>query len=46
MSIGAKRLRVQLLEIFGKAIRIESEYGVGEGLRLDYYLPDYKLGVE
>lgn len=46
MSIGANRLRTQLLSIFGDASRIEPEYQVGESLRLDYYLPDYKLGFE
>jgi hypothetical protein len=46
MSIGADLLRIQLLNIFGSGLRIEPEFQVGESLRLDYYLPDYKLGIE
>lgn len=45
MSKGSQALYGQLLEMFGGA-RIEPEYCVGESLRLDFYLPDHKLGFE
>lgn len=46
MSIGSTKIRALLLEFYGANIRIEEEYQVGESLRLDYYLPDYHLGIE
>lgn len=46
MSEGSKKIHLLLLEVLGDNIRIDFEYCVGENLRLDFYLPDYKLGVE
>jgi hypothetical protein len=46
MSIGSTKIRTLLLEFYGPNIRIEEEFQVGESLRLDYYLPDYHLGIE
>ena len=45
MSKGSEQLKSLVLELYGD-IRIEAEYVVGENLRLDFYLPNYKLGLE
>lgn len=36
----------QLINIFGIDLRIQSEFYLGEGLRLDFYLVDYGIGIE
>lgn len=46
MSKGALKLRQLLLEIFGDGVRLEEEHHVGENLRLDFFLPDYKVATE
>lgn len=45
ISKGAKGLLVILREVFPHQ-KILTEYHVGEGLRLDYYLPSLQIGVE
>ena len=46
LSKGAKKLKELLFDIFGKHVRLFEEYHLGEGLRLDFYLPDFYLGFE
>lgn len=46
MSAGSTKLLQLLLNIFGSEVKVFPEYSVGEALRLDFYLPDYKLGWE
>ena len=46
MSKGSEELEALLKQVFGDAVRIVYEYHVGESLRLDFYLPDYHLGLE
>lgn len=45
MSKGSEQLKSLVLELYGD-VRIDPEYVVGENLRLDFYLPNYKLGLE
>ena len=45
MSKLAQEVLKWLREVYGQ-IRILEEFQVGEGLRLDFYLPELKLGIE
>ena len=46
MSSGAQALKDLLFSIYGKNVRLVEELGLGERLRLDFFLPDYGLGFE
>jgi len=46
LSKGAKKLRSLIFEIYGEDVRLVEEQHLGEGLRLDFHLPDYGLGFE
>lgn len=46
LSKGAQKLEDYLREIFGHNIPILREYPVGDRLRLDFYIPDLKIGFE
>lgn len=45
MSTGSQNLKKILIQLY-KDTPIEEEYHVGESLRLDFYLPQMKLGFE
>jgi very-short-patch-repair endonuclease len=44
-SLGALVLQAELEKMF-PGFRIEAEYGIGERLRLDFYIPDLKVAFE
>ena len=46
MSLGADELLSILKEIYGRDLKVISEYHIGKRLRLDYYLPAYGLAFE
>jgi len=46
MSKLSEQVKDLILNIFGIDVKIQSEFHLGEGLRLDFYLPDYGLGIE
>ena len=46
MSKGADQLRDIIKQIYGEQVKIKDEYQIGRKLRLDYFLPAYKIGFE
>ena len=45
MSTGSNNLKTILTQLY-KETHIEEEFHIGEGLRLDFYLPKMRLGFE
>jgi len=46
MSKGAEELRQIIKDIYGEQVKIKDEYQMGRKLRLDFFLPAYKIGFE
>jgi len=46
MSKGADLLLQIIYKLYGKKVKVISEHCIGYRLRLDYYLPSYKIGFE
>lgn len=46
MSKGSENLLSLIQQLFGEDVKVLTEYVVGENLRLDFFLPSFKLGFE